>query len=93
MKTLSTLLLTLALLAPFGVFADAPVNINQASAAELSAGIVGIGAARAEAVVAWREINGPFKSIDDLALVKGVGQKTVDKNRDRLTVGSSVPVR
>ena len=39
---------------------------------------------KAEAIVAWREANGQFKSADQLAEVKGIGLKTVEKNRDRI---------
>ncbi len=68
------------------VGAAQPVNINTADAATLSKVLNGIGQARAEAIVAYREKNGPFKSIDDLARVSGVGSRTVDKNRDNIVV-------
>lgn len=64
----------------------APININTADAATLSKVMQGIGKARAEAIVAYRKKNGPFKSIDDLAKVSGVGSRTVDKNRDNIAV-------
>ncbi len=60
------------------------VNINSASAAELSEVLVGVGLKKAELVVAWREQNGPFKSIDELAQVKGIGPGTIEKNRPRI---------
>ena len=65
-----------------------PVDINSASAAELAEVMNGIGMAKAEEIVAYREKFGPFKSVDDLVMVRGVGEKTVEKNRDRLTVQS-----
>jgi competence protein ComEA len=93
---LKTLLLTLTML--FGIvapqaYAAGPepaiqaqpiVNINKASAAELSEALVGVGLKKAEEIVAWREQNGPFKSADDLAKVKGIGGSTVEKNRTRI---------
>jgi competence protein ComEA len=39
------------------------------------------------AIVAYREAHGPFKNIDQLAEVKGVGLKTVEKNRAVMSVG------
>lgn len=66
--------------------ADAAVNINTANEQELRA-LDGVGPARAEAIVSYRRQNGPFLRIDDLANVHGIGQKTVDANRSRLTVG------
>lgn len=60
------------------------VNINTASAEELSETLMGVGLKKAEAIVAWREKNGPFKRIEDLANVKGIGASTLDKNRPRI---------
>jgi competence protein ComEA len=69
----------------FAVFA-APVNINTASADTLAAELNGIGAAKAAAIVAYRESNGPFKKLEDLVRVKGVGSKTLEKNRAILVI-------
>lgn len=60
------------------------VNINTASAEELSETLQGVGLKKAEAIVAWREKNGPFKRVEDLANVKGIGASTLDKNRPRI---------
>jgi len=65
------------------------VDINAANAAELATGLVGIGQSKAEAIVDYRESNGPFKSADDLSLVKGIGPATIEKNRDRIGVGAA----
>ncbi len=62
------------------------VNINTADVATLST-LKSIGKKRAAAIVAYRQLNGPFKSISDLTKVKGISQKVVEKNKDRLTVG------
>jgi competence protein ComEA len=62
------------------------VDINAANASELAAALVGVGQSKAEAIVDYRDANGPFKSVDDLALVKGIGAATIDRNRDKLSV-------
>lgn len=62
------------------------VNINTASADALAELLTGIGPKKAEAIVAYREANGPFKTVDDLLNVKGVGPATLDKNRDRISL-------
>ena len=64
----------------------APVNINTASADEIAEVMVGVGASKAEAIVSFRKEHGPFKSVDDLVMVKGIGEKTVEKNRANLAV-------
>ncbi len=63
-----------------------PVDINTADAATLARELKGIGPARAQAIVAWRKDNGPFKSADDLALVKGIAQKVIDENRSNIRI-------
>jgi competence protein ComEA len=57
-----------------------PVNINRASAARIAAAMKGVGLKTASAIVAYRQANGPFKSIDELAEVKGIGMATLRKN-------------
>lgn len=95
MKTLTRLLQTLVLsLALAGAAIAAPsaerVNVNTADAATLDRVLVNIGPSKAEAIVAYRKANGPFRSIDQLALVKGIGLKTIEKNRDRIVLGTPV---
>lgn len=63
-----------------------PVDINKADATTLAAELTGIGAAKAEAIVAYRDAYGPFKQVDDLVNVKGIGEKTVEKNRENLII-------
>lgn len=60
------------------------VNINQAGVDELATLLLGVGEAKATRIVAYRTENGPFKTVDDLAKVKGIGLTTVDKNRERI---------
>ncbi len=62
------------------------VNINSADAEALAANIIGVGKKKALAIVAFREEHGPFKSVDELSQVKGIGLKLVEKNRDNLSV-------
>jgi len=78
-------LLWALLLVSFNIFA-APVDINKASAQEMSESLKGVGLKKADAIVAYRKANGPFSSIDDLANVKGIGEKTIAKNKDNLQI-------
>ncbi|MEW6500752.1 MAG: ComEA family DNA-binding protein [Thermodesulfobacteriota bacterium] len=66
--------------------AMAAVNINTANVQELST-LSGIGPAKAQAIVEYREKNGQFKSVKDLARVKGIGPKTVQKLGTEITIG------
>jgi competence protein ComEA len=60
------------------------VNVNEADAAEIADTLVGIGMSRAQAIVQYREEHGRFTSLDDLVDVKGVGEATVNNNKDRI---------
>ncbi|WP_438950817.1 ComEA family DNA-binding protein [Porticoccus sp.] len=62
------------------------ININTATADELSRMLKGIGEKRAEAIVAYREENGPFRTVEQLQSVKGVGEMLLEQNRDMLSV-------
>lgn len=87
MITRSIRALFLALVCLFSIPAfSAPLDINQASAEQLSQTMKGVGPAKAAAIVAYREQNGPFSSVEQLVAVKGIGSATVDKNRDLITV-------
>ena len=61
------------------------VNINQASATEIAEVLIGIGLSKANAIVSYRSTNGPYKSLEDLSQVKGIGPKTLEKNRAKIT--------
>ena len=78
-----------SLLMAGSAFASEKVNINTADAATIDRVLVNIGMSKAEAIVAYRKANGAFKSADELAKVKGVGLKTVERNRDRIVVGGT----
>lgn len=85
MKLINTLILTLLLSLPVVGFSAETININTADKETLMTVIKGVGEKKAEAIISYREENGPFKSIDDLANVKGIGQGVIDKHRDMLS--------
>ncbi len=62
------------------------VNINTDDAATIAAGLKGIGQKRAEAIVRYREANGPFREAGELLEVKGVGPRTLEENASRIQV-------
>lgn len=62
------------------------VDLNGADAATLQRELSGIGKGKAEAIVAYRESNGPFSSVEELLEVKGIGKAILDRNRDKLEV-------
>lgn len=75
-------------------FATEKVNINTADAATIDRVLLNVGPSKAEAIVAYRKQNGAFKSAEQLAQVKGIGLKTVEKNRDRIVVsGGAAPAQ
>ena len=65
---------------------SAKVNLNAADAETLRRDLFGIGAAKARAIVAYRESNGPFTAVDELLEVKGIGKALLEKNRERLVI-------
>ncbi|MFS2071556.1 ComEA family DNA-binding protein [Pseudomonas sp. CT11-2] len=64
----------------------AKVDLNGADAPTLQRELSGIGEAKAKAIVAYRESNGPFSSVDELLEVKGIGKAILDRNREKLEV-------
>jgi competence protein ComEA len=62
------------------------VNINNASAVEIAVTLKGVGLKTANAIVAYRKANGAFKSVESIAMVKGVGSKTLAKNSARIVL-------
>ena len=80
MKFLLTLLAT-GMLASVAWAAE-PVNVNTASAEELAQNLNGVGLSKAVRIVEYREANGPFTHVDELVNVKGIGIRTLDKNKE-----------
>jgi competence protein ComEA len=85
MKTPIRLITLFVACLPLWAFAG-PVDINTADAETMSAELNGIGMTKAEAIVEYREKHGPFKSPEDLSLVKGIGDRTVELNRANIRV-------
>ncbi|HLF29405.1 MAG TPA: ComEA family DNA-binding protein [Xanthomonadales bacterium] len=84
MKLIFTCLLACLLTWP--VWAAGTVNINTASAEQIAEGLNGIGQSKAEEIVRYRAEHGAFTHIDELVNVKGIGVRTVDKNRDAIVL-------
>jgi competence protein ComEA len=83
-------LAAMLLLSPFAAQAE-PVNVNTADATALAKALNGIGPAKAKAIIAYRDKNGPFKSVDQLAMVEGITQKLIERNRADIKLGADKP--
>ncbi len=81
------LICALSLLAFQSAWAEL-VDINTADASTLDKTMVGIGPQKAAAIVEYRTQHGPFKSVDELDKVPGIGGETLKKNRDKVTVAT-----
>ncbi|MCZ8062751.1 helix-hairpin-helix domain-containing protein [Silanimonas sp.] len=86
-KTFAALLLALAFAGT--AQANERININTADAATLDRVMDGVGPAKAAAIVEHRRVHGPFRSIDQLVNVKGIGPATLELNRARIMVGGA----
>jgi competence protein ComEA len=85
MKIPMRLLPLLIACVPMWAFAG-PVDINTADAETISTELNGVGLAKAKAIVEYREKHGPFRNAEDLSLVKGIGDRTVEINRANIRV-------
>lgn len=74
------------LLAAGAAHAGEPVDINTADAETLAEAINGVGIKKARDIIAYRQQNGPFRSVDELVQVSGIGMQMVDRSRENLTV-------
>jgi competence protein ComEA len=75
----------LASLLPVAAWAG-PVNVNTADASTLARELDGIGPAKAQAIVEYRQKNGPFRTAEDLLKVQGIGQRVLDQNRANIRI-------
>lgn len=66
--------------------ASQQVNINTADVATLAGSLRGVGIKKAEAIVAYRSEHGPFKSVDELVNVKGIGDKMLEQLRPHVSL-------
>ena len=66
------------------------INLNSATAAQI-ASLPGIGVKTAELVVEYRQKNGPFKKIEEIMNVRGIGEKSFLRIKDRLSVAAPKP--
>ncbi len=85
MKRLTSLIALTLLSYSAGSLANG-VNINTADPQTLAEQINGIGLTKAQAIVDYREQHGRFNSIDELTRVKGIGDKTLERNRQNLSL-------
>jgi competence protein ComEA len=67
----------------------APIDINTADAKTIADSLPGIGLKKAEGVVKYRTEKGPFKSVDDLENVSGIGKKTVERIKQDILIGDA----
>lgn len=65
------------------------VNVNTADARTIAKTLTGVGQAKAEAIVAYREANGRFNDPYELTRVRGIGESTVRKNEERIVVSEA----
>ena len=90
MTTLKLIATTLLLVFVSTFALAGPVNINTADAETISAELQGVGITKAIAIVEYRKANGPFKSHEDLTMVKGIGARTVEINRKNILLDTKV---
>ncbi len=79
-------MILMSLLLSVSALAAQPVNVNTADAQTIADSLSGVGLSKAQAIVAYREAHGTFKHVDELVNVKGIGLKTIDKNRGFILV-------
>ena len=76
-------------LLPAGAALAGPVNLNSADAATLAKELDGIGPAKAQAIVEFRQKNGPFRSPEDLLKVDGIGERVLEQNRGNIRLNGA----
>lgn len=92
-QTIRTLVqaIILSLFSAGGALAG-PVNLNSADAATLAKELDGIGPSKAQAIVEFRQKNGPFRSPEDLLKVRGIGDKWLEQNRSNIRLNGAAAV-
>lgn len=75
----------IAMLLPASAWAG-PVNVNTADATTLAQELDGVGPARAQAIVEYRQQNGPFRTVEDLLKVQGIGERVLEQNRNNIRI-------
>lgn len=83
MKKISVYIISICL-GLLSIGQTAPIDINTASAAAIVENLSNIGPVKAEAIIEYRQKNGPFQSTSDLLKVKGIGEKTIADNREKI---------
>jgi competence protein ComEA len=78
--------MALCLVAPLTL--AGPVNVNTADAETISAELKGVGLAKARAIVEYRDKHGPFQAVEDLTLVSGIGERTLEENREDIRLSA-----
>lgn len=73
------------MVSPLGV-QSAKIDLNKADAATLQRELNGVGKAKADAIVAYREEHGAFTSVDELLEIKGIGKALLERNRSKILV-------
>jgi competence protein ComEA len=91
MKKLIAALLAACICLP--AWAGQPVNVNSASAEEIAENLKGIGLSKAQKIIEYREANGAFAHADELVNVKGIGIRTVDRNRGMILLQNAPKTR
>ena len=86
MKKLLLAALLALCLSPLTALASAQIDINNADAVMLEQ-LPGIGPVKANAIVSYREQHGPFRSVEELVRVPGIGERSLEQLREQITVG------